>query len=344
MKVVPTIKAVLKYIWRKSGAYRMQANRTGSFILSYHRVKPLNNSLIDTRLGTISPSCLEQTLRMLRELGFRFISSDELREISNESKKAVCITFDDGLRDVVDFALPILSQYRAPSTVFLITSTVNRKDLLWQHRLYESIDRLSVAECLKHLPALGQLSDKDALASKAVRELGRIEIEEAALALANVAGISPRDETNIARRLYLREEDLDLMNQNEMTMAGHSHEHWPASKHTATELQVDYRACMTALSQLSDRRALQFGVPFGDVSNGCISLAKKAGFSDVYISEGFLSPEDGRAFPRVWPYENLDDFALVLSQQSRRRSEDLAAVQARYLRGILENGDTAGAQ
>ena len=137
MSVVPTTKAVLKYIWRKSGAYRVQANRAGSFVLSYHRVKPLGSSLIDTRLGAISPSCLERTLSMLRDLGFRFISSDELRELSDELRKAVCITFDDGLRDVVDFALPILREYRAPSTVFLITSIVDRQDLLWQHRLYE---------------------------------------------------------------------------------------------------------------------------------------------------------------------------------------------------------------
>ena len=156
--------------------------------------------------------------------------------------------------------------------------------------------------------------------------------------------MSLRDEMKLARQLYLREEDLDLMDQNEMVVAGHSHEHWPASKHTAAELQVDYCACMTALSQLSDRPAFQFSVPFGDVSNGCISLAKKAGFSDVYISEGFLSPVDGRAFPRLWPHENLDDFALVLSRQFRRRSEDLALLKARYLRGVSQNSETSAAQ
>jgi peptidoglycan/xylan/chitin deacetylase (PgdA/CDA1 family) len=335
MKVLRTTKAVLKYIWRKSGAYRVRANRAGAFVLSYHRVKPLGSSLIDTRLGAISPNCLEQTLSMLRDLGFRFISSDELRELSDESRKAVCITFDDGLRDVVDFALPILRRYRAPSTVFLITSTVDRQDLLWQHRLYESIDRLPVTDCSKYLPAFGQLSDKGAFVKRVVRELGRIELEEAALALANAAGMSPRDEMNLARQLYLREEDLDLMNQNEMALAGHSHEHWPAAKRTTTELQVDYCACMTALSQLSDRPVFQFGIPFGDVSNGCVSLAKKAGFSDVYISEGFLSPVNGKAFPRVWPHGSLNDFALVLSRQFRRRSEDLASVKARYLRGDI---------
>ena len=344
MKVLPITKAFLKYVWRKSGAYRVQANRTGSFVMSYHRVKPLDGSLIDKRLGAISPSCLERTLSMLRDLGFRFISSDELSQLSDESRKAVCITFDDGLRDVVDFALPILRRYRAPSTVFLITSTVDRQDLLWQHRLYESIDRLPVTECLKYLPAFGQLADKDAFACRVVRELGRIELEEAALALANAAGMSARDEMNLAGRLYLREKDLDLMNRNEMVVAGHSHEHWPASKHTAKELQADYHACMTALSQLSDRPAFQFGVPFGDVSNGCVSLAKKVGFFDVYISEGFLSPVDGRAFPRVWPHESLDDFALVLSRQFRRRSEDLASLKARYLRGISQNSELLAAQ
>jgi hypothetical protein len=148
---------------------------------------------------------------------------------------------------------------------------------------------------------------------------------------------------NLARQLYLREEDLDLMNKNEMALAGHSHEHWPAAKHTAAELQVDYSDCMTALSQLSDRPAFQFGVPFGDVSNGCVALAKETGFSDVYISEGFLSPVNGRAFPRVWPQGSLDDFALALSRLSRWPSKDLASLKARYLRGMSQNSETLAA-
>ena len=56
------------------------------------------------------------------------------------------------------------------------------------------------------------MSDKDAFASGVVRELGRIELEEAALALANAAGMSARDEMNLAKQLYLRGEDVELMN------------------------------------------------------------------------------------------------------------------------------------
>ncbi len=33
MNVLQTTKAVLKYVWRKSGAYKVQANYAGSLVL-----------------------------------------------------------------------------------------------------------------------------------------------------------------------------------------------------------------------------------------------------------------------------------------------------------------------
>jgi peptidoglycan/xylan/chitin deacetylase (PgdA/CDA1 family) len=39
--------------------------------------------------------------------------------------RAVCVTFDDGFRNVLTHAAPILDQYQLPSTVFLVTSLMD---------------------------------------------------------------------------------------------------------------------------------------------------------------------------------------------------------------------------
>jgi peptidoglycan/xylan/chitin deacetylase (PgdA/CDA1 family) len=49
--------------------------------------------------------------------------------------RAVVITFDDGYADAVRHAMPILYRRRIPMTVFLVTSVVGNRDLLWQHKL-----------------------------------------------------------------------------------------------------------------------------------------------------------------------------------------------------------------
>jgi peptidoglycan/xylan/chitin deacetylase (PgdA/CDA1 family) len=48
----------------------------------------------------------------------------------------VCITFDDGYRDNLTVAAPILEKYRLPATLFLATGYVERAETQWSDRLY----------------------------------------------------------------------------------------------------------------------------------------------------------------------------------------------------------------
>jgi peptidoglycan/xylan/chitin deacetylase (PgdA/CDA1 family) len=130
MNLSATLKNSAKGLWRKSGAFRLLAAHAGAFVLSFHRIRPADNSLINARLGAISPQDLEQYIKLIKDLGFKFVSSEEFREDREGQGKSVCLTFDDGLRDIVDFALPVLRDQQVPATLFLITSTVHRSDLL----------------------------------------------------------------------------------------------------------------------------------------------------------------------------------------------------------------------
>lgn len=52
---------------------------------------------------------------------------------------AVCLTFDDGFRSVLLTACPILKQYRAPATVFLVTNLVGGTSPPWPDFLFCAI-------------------------------------------------------------------------------------------------------------------------------------------------------------------------------------------------------------
>jgi peptidoglycan/xylan/chitin deacetylase (PgdA/CDA1 family) len=53
--------------------------------------------------------------------------------------RAVCVTFDDGFRNVFTTAFPIMKRYDIPSTVFLITGLVGTYQPAWPERLYCAI-------------------------------------------------------------------------------------------------------------------------------------------------------------------------------------------------------------
>src|SRR5690349_9324964 len=110
------VKAAAKSAWRATGAYKLTASRAGPLILSFHRVKPDQVSVLDQRLGSVTPNLFERILKTMEDLGFRFISLEEIRALpQRESRKVALVTFDDGLRDVVDYALPVLRSRGIPA-------------------------------------------------------------------------------------------------------------------------------------------------------------------------------------------------------------------------------------
>ena len=90
-------------------------------ILMYHSIADNSNDPY-----TVSVDAFREQISWLFEHGFDVVSlSFLLRSIQTRNfrilRKKVVITFDDGYRDFVTNALPILLDHGAPATVFLVT-------------------------------------------------------------------------------------------------------------------------------------------------------------------------------------------------------------------------------
>lgn len=66
----------------------------------------------------------EKQLKYLQKNNFTILKLSELFERLNSGKpisNCVCLTFDDGYKDNVDFAYPLLKKYKIPATIFVST-------------------------------------------------------------------------------------------------------------------------------------------------------------------------------------------------------------------------------
>ena len=104
-------------------------------ILTLHHVRPPRKDAFQpNRLLEVSPAFLEDVLKGLRHAGVDIVSLDEMhrRLIERDFRRRfMCLTFDDGYRDNLEFALPILKAYDAPFALYVPTSFPDRMGELW---------------------------------------------------------------------------------------------------------------------------------------------------------------------------------------------------------------------
>jgi peptidoglycan/xylan/chitin deacetylase (PgdA/CDA1 family) len=98
-------------------------------ILGLHRVgfPPLEAKI---RGLFISPQLLAFQLSLIQKMGYRFSTLEQA--LSNPGEKTAVITFDDGYADNFTHALPILQEFEAPATIFIVTKNIGQKNVVWR--------------------------------------------------------------------------------------------------------------------------------------------------------------------------------------------------------------------
>src|SRR5882724_6696949 len=105
-------------------------------ILTLHHVRPPRPDRFQpNRLLEVTPKFLERVVRLLRRSRrLDLVSLDEMHRRLTEGdfrRRFVCITIDDGYRDTLQWAYPILKRYEVPFAVYIPTSFPDRLGELW---------------------------------------------------------------------------------------------------------------------------------------------------------------------------------------------------------------------
>ena len=104
-------------------------------ILTLHHVRPPRPERFQpNRLLEVTPAFLEDVVRYLRRGGIDIVGLDEMyRRLTEQDfrRRFVCITIDDGYRDTLQWAYPILKKHAVPFCVYIPTSFPDRLGELW---------------------------------------------------------------------------------------------------------------------------------------------------------------------------------------------------------------------
>jgi peptidoglycan/xylan/chitin deacetylase (PgdA/CDA1 family) len=112
-------------------------------ILTFHRVLPPHDEPFQPHSGLeITPDFLDAVLTSLKHAGVDIVSMDEAwRRLNGDpgARRFVAITFDDGFRDTLDHAWPILKRHDAPVTVYVASAFAEGTGVLWWEVLGKAV-------------------------------------------------------------------------------------------------------------------------------------------------------------------------------------------------------------
>jgi peptidoglycan/xylan/chitin deacetylase (PgdA/CDA1 family) len=140
-------------------------------ILMYHRIDVLRRSLpLMTRALTVTPDEFARQMRWLKAHGFHAVSQLQvfaaLERGASLPPHPVMITFDDGYRDVLTNAAPVLVRLDMPATAYVITGRISGSDpsfLTWSELARLERDGVAVGSHTVHHLELTALTDTVAL-------------------------------------------------------------------------------------------------------------------------------------------------------------------------------------
>jgi len=312
----------------RSGAWRwlrtlaagaVPGDRSRLSILIYHRVLASSDALNDW-----DPTAAEFETQ-IRAL-CRFFTPLPLGEAVERLRKgtlpahAACVSFDDGYRDNVDVALPILRRHGVPATFFIATGYLNG-GRMWNDTVIESIRRCEAADLDLTSLGLGPFP-------LSTTELRRKAIGKILTALkhlpggereAKVAGIETVAGRTLPGDLMMRDQDVRALRAAGMEIGAHTATHPILTRLAPADARREIGQSRERLTAILGEPVSLFAYPNGkpgqDYAAEHVRMVRDAGFSAAVSTAWGVASTDSDLFqlPRFTPWDRRPaKFALRL--------------------------------
>ena len=302
-------------------------------ILTLHHVRPSRRDAFQpNRLLEVTPAFLEAVIVRLRRAGIDLVSLDEMHgrlTAGESSRRFACLTFDDGYRDNLEHAYPILKKHGAPFALYIPTSFPDRLGELWWLVLEAVVARNNRIG----LVVDGEDRNFDCRSTGEKREvyeaiywwLRRLPSEED---LRNVVrDLAARYQVDIAafcHDLCMDWNQLEELSRDPLvTIGAHTVNHVRLSKVPEKTARAEMRQSTAVIESALGRRPEHLSYPVGDTTSAGpreFAIARELGFKTAVTTRpGVLFPEHRAhltALPRIslnGEYQQLRYVEVLLS-------------------------------
>ncbi len=289
------MKRVLKRMSARASAFRPILGGK-CIVLTYHRVLPeeMLNPAQSAWSMAVSKENFAAQMQLLTS-HFDFLNEQEFLQWRRQphafkGTRAAVITFDDGWRDNIDFALPILSDLEIPASLYICTDHITSGQSFWWRLIEQLAQSQGTANLIVKLKRAfdeqglcehhhGQLTSE--LASAPIGTLIDRLKSIPAPSLVAAMSILARDETSDMREIMTWDE-IKAMAASGVVIGPHTRSHAILPALSNEEMIAEIEGSANDLKNRDLLTSAFFCFPNGDYDAQSRAAVRAAGFNQSY--------------------------------------------------------------
>jgi len=274
----------------------------------FHRVSDEKDRL----WPPMPPKLFEEVIRFLKK-NYQVIVLEEYLEGPErfENKKnIVTLSFDDGYKDNIEYAAPILEQYNCPASFYVVTDCVEKNIPTWTYIVDYSFQNAKVdfiefdldyvPEYLKKIDLRSGLNKKPREVKPWMKTLSNKKRKEV------LQRIFAQSNTELPGNLMMNWNEIKQLQNAGFFISSHSHTHPMLAKlETEEEIKEELVTSFKKIEKNLGIEPVTISYPMGSFDTRVMALAKEAGYRNGLAVEQklFLAKNTDRfAIPRVELY------------------------------------------
>lgn len=289
-----------------------------NFILTYHRIVE-NKNQINSEINSISVTTetFEGQIKLLKKK-FNIVSIDEILKIDNKFKNNLAITFDDGYKDNLTNAVPILEKYDVPATIYVTTRFLENKWDMWWYEIEKIIwqkDKLDFNFLNKeYCFDLKEENNKKKCYKKLSLLFKNLSYLEQNKLLEQIT--KTKERVQFKNKILDKSDLIELSQKKNITIGSHTHTHANLAILNDDECKKELLLSKQILENILNKEIAHFAFPYGSKKDAGFresKLVKDAGYQSAVTTQlGGKISNNVYLIPRVHIGENHEGWKLLI--------------------------------
>lgn len=267
------LKSAFELLWATRVPALLRAgSKAKGIIFTMHRVLPGRPAAFAPHsILQITPEFLDYAIRRLRKLGYDIVSIDEAlarTENPDPTRPFVVLTFDDGYRDNLVHALPVLNHNKAPFTLYVPTALVDGVGEVWWQLLEDIISaqkaiQVTYLGVTDYLPC-GTLREKHDTYREVYWRMRQMPEADRVALIRELATQYGFDTEQHCRDLIMTWAELRRFADSPLcTIGAHTVHHYELSKLTPDQVRNEMEQSARVITAQFGQRPQHFSYPIG---------------------------------------------------------------------------------